>query len=328
MKNSRSYQGVSRRTFLAGSALAPLFVGGCTSVKGLLAEDYKHGDSSVLSQQSSWAPYPNIENLVIHNIPVEGATLWCTDTGGDGIPLVLLHAHTGSALNWGYQQQFFSKKGFRVIAYSRRGYYGTVMADSENPLLSAPASADLNSVVQALGLDKFHLVGTAAGGMIVPDYALSYPDQLLSITIACSLAGISDEDYVKGTNRLLPPEFHKLPPEYKELSASYILANPEGVERWKELERLSKPNTEVFDFSLFRKTASKVRSSELRNIKIPTLILTGDTDPYFPQFRARKVANMFPNSRYVLIPESSHSPYWEQYKLFNKALLEFFTWAA
>jgi pimeloyl-ACP methyl ester carboxylesterase len=323
MKKKNYNLGVSRRKFLVGATALPLFIGGCTPTDGL----FEYGQDFDLSPQSGWDPFPNIEHLIIHKISVPGARLWCTDTGGNGVPLVLLHAHTGSALNWGYQQRFFSEKGFRVISYSRRGYYGTEINSSDDFSVAGSASADLYSVVKTLGLGKFHLVGTAAGGMIVSDYALSHPDQLLSITIACSLAGISDEDYVKGTNRLLPPEFHKLPPEYKELSASYILANPEGVERWKELERLSKPDAEAFDFSLFRKTASKVSASALWDIEIPTLILTGDADPYFPQFRARKVAKMFPNSRYVLIPESSHSPYWEQYELFNKELLEFFTWA-
>src|SRR5215813_12050435 len=51
--------------------------------------------------------------------------LWYWDTGGSGVPIVLLHPATGSALIWGYQQPAFAKAGYRVIAYSRRGYYNS-----------------------------------------------------------------------------------------------------------------------------------------------------------------------------------------------------------
>jgi len=144
-------------------------------------------------------------------VDVEGARLWVTDTGGSGEAIVLLHSHTGSALNWGYQQAFFAEKGFRVIAYSRRGFYGTELTETDNLTTMASGSADLHSVVEALGVEKFHLLGTAAGGMIAADYALSHEDKLLSLTIACSLVGISDDDYIEGTKRLLPKAFRTLP---------------------------------------------------------------------------------------------------------------------
>src|SRR5262245_15721671 len=47
--------------------------------------------------------------------------LWYWDTGGQGVPIVLLHPATGSALIWGYQQPVLAKAGYRVIAFSRRG---------------------------------------------------------------------------------------------------------------------------------------------------------------------------------------------------------------
>ena len=40
-----------------------------------------------------------------------GTHLWYWDTGGDGIPIVLLHPATGSGLIWGYQQPAFAKAG-------------------------------------------------------------------------------------------------------------------------------------------------------------------------------------------------------------------------
>jgi pimeloyl-ACP methyl ester carboxylesterase len=59
--------------------------------------------------------------------------LWYWDTGGQGVPIVLLHPATGSALIWGYQQPVLAKAGYRVIAYSRRGYYNSAPFDRNNP---------------------------------------------------------------------------------------------------------------------------------------------------------------------------------------------------
>ncbi len=81
--------------------------------------------------------------------------LWYWDTGGDGVPVVLLHPASGSALIWGYQQPVLAKAGYRVISYSRRGYYKSDPVSKDKPGI---ASVDLNELVDMLGLKKFHLV--------------------------------------------------------------------------------------------------------------------------------------------------------------------------
>jgi len=44
---------------------------------------------------------------------IPDSRLWYWDTGGQGVPIVLLHPSTGSALIWGYQQPVFAKAGYR-----------------------------------------------------------------------------------------------------------------------------------------------------------------------------------------------------------------------
>ena len=51
-----------------------------------------------------------------------GVKLWFTDTGGTGIPIVLLHANTGTSANWEPQATAFAREGYRVIAFDRRGW--------------------------------------------------------------------------------------------------------------------------------------------------------------------------------------------------------------
>src|SRR5439155_17158 len=56
-----------------------------------------------------------------------GARIWYKDTGGDGVPVVFLHAATGSNRNWEYQIPAFVGAGFRFIAYDRRGWGRSVI---------------------------------------------------------------------------------------------------------------------------------------------------------------------------------------------------------
>src|SRR5271154_1272997 len=53
---------------------------------------------------------------------VAGARIFYRDTGGSGVPVILLHAATGSSRVWDYQIPAFSKAGYRVIAFDRRGW--------------------------------------------------------------------------------------------------------------------------------------------------------------------------------------------------------------
>src|SRR5262245_59899629 len=117
------------------------------------------------------------------------ARLWYWDTGGTGQPIVLLHPATGSGLIWGYQQPAFAKAGYRVIGYSRRGYYNSAPADKDKP---GHASVDLHNLLAFLGVRKFHLVASAAGGSVASDYAFSYPDRLYSLTVSSNSFGVRD----------------------------------------------------------------------------------------------------------------------------------------
>src|SRR5712671_3578374 len=75
--------------------------------------------------------------------------LWYWDTGGTGTPIVLLHPATGSGLIWGYQQPVFAKAGYRVIGYSRRGYYNSQPIERAHPGIG---SEDLQHLAEFLGI--------------------------------------------------------------------------------------------------------------------------------------------------------------------------------
>lgn len=203
---------------------------------------------------------------------------------------------------WEHQIPDFTGAGFRFLAYDRR-------ADGH-------AIDDLEALAEHLGLERFHLVGTAAGGIVAVDYALSFPQRLRSLVVANSIVGVQDDDYLEMTRRLRPaPEFNALPAEIRELGPSYRAANPQGARRWKELAKEGHPTAQG--------TRNRITFAALETIKTPTLLITGDADLYTPPPVLRLFAARFPNCESLVIPECGHSAFWEQPETFNRAVLDF-----
>lgn len=249
---------------------------------------------------------------------VPGARLWFTDTGGDGVPIVFLHAATGSSRVWEHQFPAFTQAGFRVIAYDRRGF-GRTTLDPSGPQPGTGAD-DLSALVDHLEIARFHLVGTAAGGFVALDYVLSFPDRLRSLVVANSIGAVQDEDYLELGRRLRPPAFATMPADFRELSPSYRAANPEGTRRWLELERTNRPEGAQ---PVTQQMKNKVTFALLETIRVPTLLLTGDADLYSPPAVMRLFTARINGSEGAVVPESGHSAYWEQPEIFNRTVLDF-----
>src|ERR1700736_2996605 len=90
-----------------------------------------------------------------------GVRIFYEDTGGSGVPVVFLHAATGSSRVWEYQIPAFAAAGYRVIAFDRRGW-GRTIVDPAGPQ-PGTAADDLLGLLDHLGVERAHLAGTAAG---------------------------------------------------------------------------------------------------------------------------------------------------------------------
>jgi len=244
-----------------------------------------------------------------------GRRIWYRDSGGNGVPVVFLHAGTGSSLAWELQIPVFTAVGYRFIAYDRLGHGRSVLEPGAQP---GTAADDLEGLARHLQLDRFHLVGTAAGGIVALDYALSFARRLRSLVVANSIGGVEDQDYQGLQGRLRPPQFAALPPQLRELGPSYRAANPQGEARWIELERLS--NATRLPAQAMR---NRLSFSLLETIMVPALLLSGDADLYTPPAVLRLFAARIRNSRSVVIGECGHSAYWEQPEIFNREVLAF-----
>ena len=237
------------------------------------------------------------------------------DTGGSGETVMLLHPASGSALVWLYQQPVFANGGYRVIACSRRNYYNSDSAPEDNP---GSASEDLQKFVEYLGLHRFHLVSSAAGGSVAADYVLSHPERVQSLTVSSNNLAAREGHIAEAAARLKLDEWDELPRWFRELGPSYRAANPDGVAKWTEINELSETGR-----GARQKLVNVVTPEKLERIKVRTLLITGDADMFTPPSIMRMIARRVPNNELVIVPECGHSPYWEQPQFFNRTVLEF-----
>lgn len=241
--------------------------------------------------------------------------LWYWDTGGDGEPIVLVHPASGSGLIWSYQQPAFAAAGYRVIGYSRRGHYKSGPIEEKNP---GTGAADLHGLVEFLKLDKFHLLGCAAGGGVAADYAFSHPERLITLIVSSNSVGQKSGYIVDHAQRVRPKEWDGLPVWFRELSPGYRGANPAGTQKWIDLNAIA-----VFDHEHRQKTHNSIDPKKLETLKIPTLLMTGAADMSTPSSLLRMVAKHVPHNEWLVASEAGHSFYWERPDLFNRAVLDF-----
>lgn len=217
---------------------------------------------------------------------------------------------------WQRQLAAFSTAGYRCVAYDRRQSGRTDVTPGAPEALPAD---DLRALVDALGIARFHLIGTAAGGIVALDFALSHPERVRSLVFANSVgsAEIKQEpEYITAAAQLRPPD--ELPPEIRELGAWYRAHNPQGVREWLELgkeTRAKKP--------LFPSTRNRITLARLSDLKMPALLITGDIDPYTPPAVLEVFHRRIPHATAVVIPDSGHSAFWEQPERYNRAVLDF-----
>ena len=247
-----------------------------------------------------------------------GRRIFYRDTGGSGVPIVFLHAGTGSSIVWQHQIPAVRAAGYRFVTYDRLGSGRSVLEERGEP---GSAADDLQGLMEHLKIERFHLVGTAAGGIVALDYALSFPRRLRGLVVANSIGGVQDDDYLAMGRRIRPsPQFDAMPAEFRELGPSYRAANPAGTALWMELEHQSRATTPL---PSPQKSRHRVTFAMLETIRVPTLLLTGDADLYTPPSVLRLFAARMRGAETVIVPEAGHSVYWEQPEVFNREVLAF-----
>ena len=112
----------------------------------------------------------------------DGLTFDYQDSGGDGDPVVLLHGYPGDHRSWAPVAPSLNAAGYRVLALDQRGYSPGARPRGRRAYTLRRTTGDLLALADAVGADRFHVVGHDWGGAVAWAAAAWHPDRLASMT--------------------------------------------------------------------------------------------------------------------------------------------------
>jgi 3-oxoadipate enol-lactonase len=238
-------------------------------------------------------------------------------------PLVFLHGIGGAARAWRGQLDFF-KHRYRSIAWDMPGYGGSAPLAAVS--IGALAKA-LQDFLQRVGAMKPILVGHSIGGMIVQQVLSKSPCIARAVVLAQTSPafGKPDGDWQKAfiEARLGPLDRGETlaslaPSLVKELAGD----NPDipGMDLARDC-MASVPEA-TYRATMLSMLGFDQRNS-LKNIAVPTLLLSGSKDKNAPAPMMAKMATYIPSAKYVELEGVGHLANLERPGAFNAALDSF-----
>src|SRR5262245_6618224 len=115
------------------------------------------------------------------------------EESGSGVPVVFVHEFAGDYRSWETQVRHFARS-YRSISYNARGYpHSAVAADGER-YSQDRARDDIRAVLDALKIDKAHIVGLSMGGFAALHFGFTYPQRARSLVVAgCGYGAALDQ---------------------------------------------------------------------------------------------------------------------------------------
>lgn len=241
---------------------------------------------------------------------------------GTGPALFFVHGMGGDSANWETEYEQFSDR-YRVIGWDAPGYGGSDPFDTDLPSVGDYVMA-MASFLDALGIDQVHLVGHSYGGIMVTGFHRSFPDRMLSLTLAQPVIGGgagNPADRDKALKRRTE-EIEKLGADgYAKLHAPRSCspeALPEVVAKGIEVTARLSPKGYLTQFHSLRHANIFEWTSAPA---IPALIISGEHDQTAQKQAITDIAAKMPGIHFETILGIGHMIYLEYPERFN-ALLE------
>lgn len=238
--------------------------------------------------------------------------------------VVLVNGLADDLETWAYQVPALHEAGYRVLRFDNRG-----IGRSDKP--TGPYSSELladdaKALVDALGVTDFHMMGVSMGGMIVQTYALKYPDDLRSLTLACTYAA---------PGPFCSRMFAMWADAAQVLGVPFVMRD---VTLWAfTLDFFNTRESELAEFETAMRYMSQPvyaylaqlaviqehdTREQLGQITVPTLVLAGEQDILIPTALSHDLHELIPGSKWRTTP-GGHGCIWEHPDAFNSAFVGF-----
>jgi len=261
----------------------------------------------------------------------DGTKLYFETAGESGTPILFIHEFGGNYDAWEPQMSFFARR-HRCISYAARGYAPSDIPTDVEKYSQAIAASDAVAVLDALGIDKAHIVGLSMGGFATLHFGLNTPDRALSLTIAGAGYGTerSTADYFRNTSLKVADNFEKDPVGFSKiyaLGASRVQFQNKDPRGWAAFaERLSR-HSAVGASNTMRGVQCRRPSfwdleDKLKAMTVPALVMSGDEDDHClqPSIYLKK---MIPTAGLAILPKTGHTLNLEEPALFNALVADF-----
>ncbi len=215
--------------------------------------------------------------------------------------------------------------GHTLVRYDLRGM-GLSDRDARDFSLDARV-ADLAAVVDAVGLERFALLGLSGGGPIAVAYAVRHPARVSHLVLYGTYArgrarrrrSAADQEEDRLLVALTRVGWGRSNPAFRQVFTTLFMpdASPAEVAAFDELQRVSaSPDSAV----RLREASYALDVSQLaRQVAVPTLVMHVRNDAVAPFEEGRRLAGLIPNARFTPLPGRNHivlgpgDPAWSEF---------------
>ena len=218
-----------------------------------------------------------------------------------GIPIIFIH---GVGLNHKIWKPQFDVFENTIVAYD-------ILGHGQTPLESSNLSFDnfsiqLLNLIDELNFKKIHLVGFSIGSLIARNFAENYNERLESLTLLCSIFKRSKEQQQIVNDRFeLSKKSRSLSKQALKrwFTDEYILQNPKIYEEISSM--LNENNMEDF-LKIYELFVKHKDNEKFENIKVKTLIMTGEFDSGSTPEMSKNLSKCIKNSKVKIIKNGKH----------------------
>jgi pimeloyl-ACP methyl ester carboxylesterase len=262
----------------------------------------------------------------------DGVRLYLEETG-DGPPVLFVHEFAGDHRSWEPQVRALSRR-YRCVTYNARGYPPSDVPEDPAAYSQTRAVADAIAVLDALGIERAHVVGLSMGGFATLHLGLRHPDRARSLVVAACGYGAQPErqSAFKEESGVIADAFAaegaaEVAKRYAVGPARVQFQNkdPRG---WAEFAaQLAEHSSQGSALTMRGVQAARPSlydlTDDLRALTVPTLVIAGDEDEgcLEPSLMLKRT---IPAAGLALLPKTGHTCNLEEPELFNALLVRFF----
>jgi pimeloyl-ACP methyl ester carboxylesterase len=255
------------------------------------------------------------------------------EDSGSGLPIVFVHEFAGDSRTWEPQLRHFSRR-YRCIAFNARGYPPSDVPQEVEDYSQQRARDDIRSVLDALGIDRAHVVGNSMGGFAALHFGMAYSSRALSLVVAGCGYGAHPSQYAQFQAQSRELAKSMLDKGMAHVAATYGHGpsrlqlrekDPRGfaefIRHFSQHSAQGSANT-MLGYQARRPSLYDL-TTDMARITAPTLIVAGDEDDAVLE-PSLLMKRSIPGAGLVVMPKSGHMTNLEDPGLFNRLLEDFF----